>query len=153
MRKTIVIALTAGVLAAAVVAPAEAAKKRKPKRTERVAEGAYTNPAVGVPGVVGWNVGSSFYEFVLWADETFMAVEITDDAGGAVTATLSQNTEPSSAGYEIITSFCGATAEPIAVTPGLAVRVAVYTTPGPGQPTCMGPATAGTIKATISNRP
>ena len=40
---------------------------------------------------------------------------------------------------------------PLPVQPGVAVRVSVYTSPGPDQPTCAGPATSGTIKATLSN--
>ncbi len=154
MRKTVILTISAALVAGAIVAPAEAAKKRKaPKRVERVAEGTYANPAIGVPGVVGSGAAGGSFEFGVTTGEVFIDVEITDDGGGSVTATMSQNSDPSDASYEIFATFCGATDEPVAITPDLPVRVSVYTTPGPEAPNCMGPATSGTIKATFSNLP
>lgn len=153
MRRSLVVALAAALVAAAVVAPAEAAKKRKPKKVSRTAEGTYANPALGIPGVVGSGAAGGAYEFGTMANENFIDIEITDAAGGSVTATLSQNSDPSDDFYEIFATICGATEAPLQISPGLPVRVSVYTTPGPEQPSCMGPATSGTIKATLSNLP
>lgn len=141
-------ALTIALVAGAFALPAEAGKK---KRTKRVATGAYENPAIGVPGVVGSAAAGGAVEFPLGPTEKFISVEITDDLGQPVIATMSQDTDPSTPTWEIFATICGGTEEPLPVQPGVAVRVSVYTSPGPDQPTCAGPATSGTIKATLSN--
>ena len=155
MKKAIAVALSLGLLAGALVAPAEAGKKkkRKPKKVTRTAEGVYGNPAIGIPGVAGTSSAGGAAEFALGAKERFISIEITDDGGQPVTATLSQDSDPSTTSWEIFATICGATEEPLEVLPAVAVRVSVYTTPGPEQPTCMGPASSGTIKGTFSNLP
>jgi hypothetical protein len=149
MKKLVVVAVVAALGATALVGPAEAAKKKKPK--PRVAEGTYENPAVGVPGVVGIPAAGGNVEFVVLSNENFISVEVDDDSGGSPFITFSQNTDPSDDGYEIFASACGKTEEPLQITPGLAIRVAVYTAPGPDHPTCTGPATAGKITATFTS--
>lgn len=154
MKKTIAVALSLGLLVGALVAPAEAGKKkRKPKKVTRTAEGTYDNPAIGIPGVVGTSSAGGAVEFPLGPKEKFLSLEITDSSGQPVTATLSQDSDPSTPSWEIFATICGATDEPLEVLPAVAVRVSVYTTPGPEQPTCTGPATSGTIAATFSNLP
>lgn len=155
MRKLVVSSLIIGLVAGALlVAPAEAKKKKKKsKKVERVVEGTYDNPAIGIPGVVGTSSAGGAVEVALGPTESFISVEITDDIGAAVTATMSQDTDPSTPSWEIFATICGKTEEPIAVEPGVPVRVSVYTIPGPDQPSCTGPATSGTIKATLSNLP
>jgi hypothetical protein len=155
MRKLVVSFVLVGLMAGALVAPAEAGKKkpRKPKRIERLAEGTYANPAVGVPGVAGSAAAGGAVEFPLTSDEAFVSIDITDDGGQPVIATLSQDTDPSTPAWEIFATICGKTEAPLDIAPGITVRVSVYTMPGPDQPTCKGPASAGTIKATFSNLP
>lgn len=148
MKKVIVTSIVAALVAGALVAPAEAAKKKKPKA--RVAEGTYDNPAIGIPGVVGSAAAGGAYEFATLTNENFILVEIEDAGGGSPTFTMSQDTDPSTPTYEIFGTWCGTTEEPVAITPGLPLRVSVYTMPGPDQPTCTGPATSGTIKATFT---
>lgn len=154
MRKLIVTCVVVGLLGGALLVPAEAGKKkRKPKRVERVAEGTYDNPAIGVPGVVGSSSAGGAAEFGLGPKEKFVSVEIEDSAGQAVMATMSQEQDPATPTWDIIATFCGKTEEPIEVLPGVPVRVSVYTVPGPDYPTCTGPATSGTITGTFSNLP
>lgn len=156
MKKAIAVALSLGLLAGALAAPAEAGKnkkKKKSKKVTRTAEGSYANPAIGIPGVVGTSSAGGAAEFPLGPEERFVSIEITDDGGQPVTATLSQDSDPSTPSWEIFATICGATDEPIEVLPAVAIRVSVYTSPGPEQPTCTGPATSGTIKGTFSNLP
>ena len=154
MRKTIAVAVAIGLLAGALIAPAGAAKKRKPKKVTRVMEAAYENPAIGIPGVIGSSSAGGAVEFGVTADEAFIDVEITDDFGQPVIFTMSQDTEPGGTGsWEIFGTWCGTTEEPVAIAPAITVRVSIYTMPGPNQPTCFGPATSGTVKATFSNLP
>ena len=143
MKKLLVTAIVAALAAGALVAPAEAGKKKK----ARADSGTYENPAVGVPGVAGTSNAGGAWEFGTMADETFMTVEVDDDGGGAPFITFSQNTDPSDDSWEIFATACGRTEEPLEITGGLPVRVSVYTTPGPAHPTCVGPATSGTINA------
>lgn len=147
MKKLIVTSLIAALVAGALVAPASAGKK---KAKPRVAEAGYDNPAVGVPGVVGSPAAGGAYEFPTLTTENNVSVEIADTGGAAVTFTMSQDSDPNNTGYEIMGTWCGATEEPVAITPGLPLRVTVYTTPGPDQPSCTGPATSGTITATFT---
>lgn len=147
MNQRILSVLVVGLIAGSLGAPAEA--KRKPKA--RVAEGSYDNPAVGVPGVVGTSSLGGAVEFVTMAHEGHMSVVVEDSAGGAPFITFSQDSDPSnSTGWEIFATACGETEEPLVIEPGLAVRVSVYTTPGPNEPTCIGPATSGAITATFT---
>ena len=146
MKKIVVVATVAALAAGALMAPAEAGKKKK----SRVMEGTYDNPAVGIPGVVGTSSAGGAVEFGTLPTEKTISIEVADAGGGAPFITLSQDSDPSnSTGWEIFATACGATAEPLPITGGLPVRVSVYTTPGPDQPTCVGPATSGTIIATF----
>lgn len=153
MRKLLAVCLTLGLLAGALIGPADAAKKRKTKRTERVMEATYANPAIGIPGVVGSGAAGGSNEFGITAEEAFVDVEITDDFGQPVIFTMSQNTDPATDTWEIFGTWCGSTEGTVPVEPGIAVRVSVYTIPGPSQPACHGPATSGAVKATFSNLP
>lgn len=146
MKKIVVTALTAALVAGALVVPAEAGKKKKP----RVAEGAYENPAVGVPGLVGTSSAGGAVEFGTLPTEGTISVTVDDDGGGSPFLTFSQDTDTSDAGWEIFATACGGTDEPLPITGGLPVRVSVYTTPGPDDPTCTGPATSGTINASFA---
>ena len=150
MKKLIVTGIVAALAVGALVAPAEAGKKKKKPPAPRVAEGTYDNPAIGVPGVVGSAAAGGAYEFATLSNENYIEVEIEDAAGGSPTFTMSQDTDPSTPTYEIFGTWCGTTGEPVAISPGLTVRVSVYTMPGPEQPTCTGPATSGTITATFT---
>lgn len=146
MKKIAVTVLAAALVAGALVVPAEAGKKKK----ARVAEGAYENPAVGVPGLVGTSSAGGAVEFGTLPTESTISVTVDDDGGGSPFITFSQDTDTSDAGWEIFATACGGTEEPLPITGGLAVRVSVYTTPGPDDPTCTGPATSGTINASFA---
>lgn len=148
MKKLIVTGLIAALVAGALVAPAAAGKKKKAKA--RVVEAGYDNPAVGIPGVVGSPAAGGAYEFPTLSTENNVFIEIADGGGADVTFTMSQDSDPNNPGYEIMGTWCGATEEPVGITPGLPLRVTVYTTPGPDQPSCTGPATSGTITATFT---
>lgn len=150
MKKLVVTGITIALLAGAIVGPAEAGKKKKKAPAPRVAEGTYDNPAVGVPGVAGSGAAGGAFEFGTLSTENTISVVIEDDAGGTPTFTMSQNSDPSDDGYEIMGTWCGETPEPVAIEPGLPVRVSVYTTPGPEQPGCVSRATSGTMTATFT---
>ena len=158
MRKTITVLLAASLVTAAFLAPAADAakkKKKKPKKVSRTIEHTYQAPSPGVAGTVGAclagqmeNAGCT--EIPLSGTEKFVMISVTDATGQKVAGTMSQDTDSANTGYEIIGSFCGSTDKPVAVAPGLPLRISVYAV---SSSACPGVATTGTIKATVSNLP
>ncbi len=152
MKKIVTLALLLGLVAGGAFA-APAGAKKKAKKTSRTAEAKYENPALGIGGVVTSGTAGGSAEFPLAAGERYFAVQIEDASGTEVYASLSQDTDPSTPQWEIFTGICGSSDGPIEVTPGLPVRVTVTAGPGREDPSCMGLASNGTIKATITNSP
>ena len=155
MRKAIAVALALGLLTGAMIAPAEAGKKKKPKKVERVVEHDYTKPSPGVPGVASaclaaFDEEAGCTNIPLGLGEKFVNVEIADAAGMDVYWILGQDTDTENVGFEIFHQGCGNSEEPIPVTEGLELRVSVYAFGGPD---CPAVGTTGTIKATLSNLP
>ena len=156
MRKTITVLLAAALVTAAFLALAAdaAKKKKKPKKVSRTITHTYQAPSPGVAGTAGFclaayaeNQGCT--EVPLSATEKFASVTITDATGQKVAGTMSQNTEEGgTGGYEIIGSFCGSTDKPVAVTPGLPLRISVYAV---SSSACPGVSTNGSFKVTVSN--
>lgn len=156
MKKTIAVALSLGLLGAALVAPAEAAKKKKkPKKVERVAEITYDAPAFGTPSTTGvcFRPTNSCGDIATGATEKFVKMEIDDATGTAVAFTLGQDTDPDALGTETKHGvFCGTTGDKaIKIEPGYALIVFPWVF---GDVVCPGAvATTGTITATLSNLP
>lgn len=153
MRKALAVALAAGLLAGAFVGPAEAGKKKKkPVKTERVAESTYDGPAIGSSDIGGVCLvaTNSCGNFLALPEEKYMSVEITDSAGFPVSASVSWDTDGdgiSDTGFEV----CGKTEEPQEIDPSYEINVFVWALPSPTCPVAI--ATTGTIKATFSNMP
>ncbi|MDQ3913843.1 MAG: hypothetical protein M3323_00715 [Actinomycetota bacterium] len=145
MRKLVVVALVAGLLTGSV-ASAEAGKRKK---TTRAAEATYIAPARFFWAPTGDNIGGA--SFPTGARETFVTIDIEDDAGMDVSAGVGQ--DPEGDGTVSTTSFCTSTEEPVAIRPGLDVTVFVYAGPCTDPAPAPAFATQGTITATFSNRP
>ncbi len=158
IRKALLFALVTTVALGALIAPADAKKKKKkgPKKVERTIEHDYNLGYTGVPGVGGTCLGSVYegsacFETELGASEIFVTVKVEDASGSAPYVALSQDTDTSTPSYEIFTNFCGESPGPIPITPGIPLRVSAYAAPSPD---CDGGgATTGTITMTLSNLP
>lgn len=151
MRRIIVALLVLGLVGGSLAIPAGA---KKVKKKTRVVEATYDNPAIGIGGVLSSGSAGGSVEIPLAAGESFISIEITDDSGSPVYASLSQDTDTSTPQWEIFAGICGSTDAPIEVTPSVTVRVTVTAGPGREHPDCVpGLATAGTVKASLSNRP
>lgn len=149
MRKLFVASLLAGLIVGSVVAPSDAKKKRR----ERNAEATYTSPAVGSASATGTCPGDNgCARFPVGSKERYLQLEIADDSGMPVSATIGQDTDPSNATVEVVGRICGETEEPLAIEPGVEVVVWVWVLPS-ASPPCPGMATAGTVKAIFSNVP
>ncbi len=148
MRRALVVVLALGLVAGAMTAPAQAGKKKKPKKVTRVVEFEYVCPCFGLyqfGGLTGTNLGGG--PFAVGAESYLTAV--TDDATGRpVHVSINQDTNGD--GFnDPVGEFCGETTEPMPINPGLEIRVFV----GEPSPSCPGPAAGGTITFTLSNLP
>ena len=152
MKKAIVTAIVVGLLAGAVVAPAEAGKKKKkkPKRVETVYSGTYDTPAPGAPGLA-WraNCGAPNTGCLLFtsgAKDKFLKIDLTDTSGQAVYAELWSGTAD---GFDTrAAQICGSTEEVLEISSSMSYAL-VLTPPDPT--VCQAPATQGSITATLSN--
>lgn len=164
MKKVIVSAVTVGLVAGAMVLPAEAAKKKKkPVRVEQVVELAYTGGEIGVntPAASGGTClvgGAAFTCKELIppsADFKYIKVEVQDATGQTVGGFLAQQDADGDGLQDGYGEFCGAHPEFVPMdVPGTTVGISLYPgacdnagTPAPSTPT------TGTIVATFSNMP
>ncbi|HEY7874729.1 MAG TPA: hypothetical protein VIG64_06365 [Actinomycetota bacterium] len=153
MKRSTVLLLVLGLVFASLAAPAVA--KKKSKRVERVVEYTYQVPSPAVSGVVGACVADApastgCNEIATSTKERYVTVAVTDASGQPTNWYLAQDTDTAITGLEIFASGCGETAGPIAITPGLALRVQVGAVGGPD---CPGVATTGDVKVVLSNLP
>ena len=142
-----------GLVAGSLTAPAAAAKKKKAPKP-REASVAYTSPSVGSADVTG-TCTDSCVTFGVGSKERYLTLEIADDSGTAPAATIGQDTDPSNATVERVGEICGATEEPILITPGAQINVWVWAAPRfvQGGGPCLGIGTSGEVTATFSAKP
>ncbi len=150
MDKKIVVVLVTALTCGSLAAPVAARKAPKPKN--RVIELAYTEPAHGAAGLGVCFQGTSCLFYGPPAPgETSFSVQIEDDLGQPVPATVIQDTNEDGsylATDDLSVGICGETEEPIEVEAGKAVSVWVWR--AGATPPCPGTATSGTAKATFS---
>ena len=152
MRKhALVVTLIIG-LVAALATPTLARKKPAKRKYELT----YTEPAVGTAGAGVCTQGSSCLFFGAPAGrEKYFAVEVVDDLGTAVYASVIQDTNEDGnflVADDLTVGICGATEEPIEIEPGKAISVWVWEGPG-ADPPCPGGASSGTATAFFSAKP
>lgn len=166
MRKAIAVALALGLLGGAMVAPAEAGKKKKKKasieRVERVVEFKYqcpcgvrvlgNGPAFQLGSLTGENIGGGPVTFNP-STEKFLKVESKDGSGQPIAIRIAMDTDPDDTSVNnTVADVCGATDKPIEM-PDVEAEFRVFVTSGTctdGKPAL---ATAGTITFTLSNLP
>lgn len=160
MKKVIVVALTAGLVAGALVGPADAKKKKPVVRTERVVEVDYQTTGIGVAtparttGVCPFAdvQAQQCVEVFPEAGEKFVKVEVKDASGQKQYGFISQGDTDGDGISDGYGNFCGTHAEPVELaSASAAVRVSFY----PGATTDCAPsiATTGTVVYTFSNLP
>ena len=150
IKKTGLVFLLLTLLAATLVAPADAAK-RNPKKVTREALITYSHPAVGSPSTKSACLPCPAVE--ISASERWVTMEVFDDNSlSPVAFSLFQNTDDDLALEGVGGPFCGSTGkDPVEVTPGEAVGITVYAS---GDVVCPGAVgTRGTVKAVFSNVP
>jgi subtilisin family serine protease len=152
MKRSMVLLLVLGLVATSALTGTAAAKK---KAKARVIEYHYQVPSPAVSGVVGAcvagnGVDTGCNEIATSVKERYVTVKVTDASGQPTNWYLAQDTDAANQGLEIFASGCGETSGPVAITPGLALRVQVGAVGGPD---CPGVATTGDVTVTLSSKP
>ncbi|MGI8774811.1 MAG: hypothetical protein ACR2KQ_07335 [Actinomycetota bacterium] len=159
MKKLLILALVASLIAGALIGPAAAGKKKKkkkkPQRVERVVEMEYQLAALGVGDPAGTGAcpaaTNSCGRAATGPEDRWVKVEITDATGTPTSFSLGQDTDPDALGTEKdLGEFCGSTGdEPIEIEPGFEILVFPWLL----GPACQSAGTTGTVTMTISNLP
>lgn len=161
MKRLISVALMVGLVAASMVVPAEAKKKKKKAaRVERVVEVPYTGGGLGVASPAA---SGGFCRFsdpaALECDEIpttvtdrYVKIELKDASGLKQAGFISQGDVDGDGIGDLFGDFCGAHTEPVELlSPGANLRVSFYNgTCMDGTPSVV---TTGVIVATFSNMP
>ena len=155
MRKTITTVLAAALVLGAFAAPMADAKKKK-KAKPRVVTDTYDAPAIGVGtpvytgGASGCSGGNNIgcVEFPTTAKDKFVKIEVTDQSGQKAGGFISQGDTDGDGIGDGFGEFCGAHAGPVAITPGVPVKVSLYN--GSCADGSQSTVTTGTVKATFT---
>jgi hypothetical protein len=157
MKKLLSVAVMIGLLAGAISAPAEAKKRKKPKRVSRTMEVPYSAPGFGTASAsIGCSPAlGSCGNFPIGPKDRFVKITLTDQTGTPTAFTVGQDTvpgDPTNTIEEDHGTFCGTTGKkPIALVPGAEITVFIWAWGDAVCPTGIG--TTGTVKAQFSNLP
>ena len=152
MKRFLVLFLVLGLLMGSI-ATAEA-KKKKPKKVSRVAEGTYDAPSLILVGTCSSSGAVGCVSLITGANEYFVSAEITDQSGQPVYVSIQSDANGDAQDDTSHGSFCGKTDAPISVPPGTDLHFWVGVTPDPGIAGCVpGAGTSGKVTATFSNLP
>ena len=148
MKRFLILFMIFGLLVGSV-ATAEAGKKKKPVRVERVVEFEYQCPCPGLfqlGTATGGDPNLGGGAIPVGADDLYLTAEAVDTTGQAVAVSVQQD---DGTGANAPTGeFCTKTEEPIALTPGREIRIFI------GLPLiCPSVSVGGTITFTLSNMP
>lgn len=152
MKRAVMVCLSVALLAATLVAPADA-KKANPTNTTHRQVVTYDNPTVGSASGTGGAMCLPCPSFAVRATDRWAKIQVHDDASPAPVAFGIQQASPDGRCCdEVAGPFCGSTGkQPVAITPGLDVYVFVFATGDVVCPSAVG--TSGTVKGVFSNAP
>jgi hypothetical protein len=154
VRKVISALVVTGLIAGAMAAPAEAGKKKKPKRVTREVQGAYDAPALIVVGGCAQTGAIGCVSIVTGPKEKFLTAKINDAHGQAAFVAISSDSNGDAQDDTSHGFFCGETSESISVPPATELHLWVGLQADTNFPGCApGVATNGTIDVTLSNLP
>ena len=148
MRRTSIVLLTIILALGVVATPGGAAKKPR----QRTVETPYSEPALGTAGIGLCFPGASCVFVEPMTGERYVSVEVVDDLGLPVYASVMQDTNGDGswlATDDYTVHICGKSAAPIEIDPSLTVAVWVWQGPGVS-PACPGLASSGVVKTAFS---
>ena len=161
MKKTLSVIVLIGLLVGSFAMPADARKKKKKKKApaavvkvERQAQGTYAAPAT-VVGNCTQTDGVGCMTIATAPEEQYVTGKVTDSHGQPVVISVQADLDGDAQSDVVYGVFCGETAEPIKIDPGVSIIfwvspptafvAAAGCTPGIG--------TQGTLDVTFSNLP
>ena len=156
MKKTLSVVLMGLLVAGAFAATPAQAKKKKPKKVTRVAQGTYAAPAT-VVGNCTQTDGVGCMTIPAGPNERYLTASVTDQSGQPVLVSIDADLDGDMQTETSYGVFCGETAEPIEIEPGVAL--VFWIAPATEIPTrategCVpGQGTSGTLDVTFSNLP
>ncbi len=151
MRRTVAVLLGLILLGASLATPLDA--KKKPKKVVRTYSEPYEASSVGSADATGTCVDTNGCVFLaVGPKETFLSVEIVDDTGLPVAATIGQDQNPGDNFVDRVADICGKTEEPLAIQPGLQITIWIWALPS-ARLRCFGAGTTGELTAKLSNLP
>lgn len=158
MKKALSLLLIAGLVMGSLMAPALAGKKKKkkkkpqPVKIERVVEFDYACPCTGflqLGTLTGGDPNLGGGAIPVGGDDLYLTGEAVDQSG--LDVNVSVNQDDGTGANKGTGEFCTKTDEPIALDPGMEVRLFVG---GPcADPTTPTAPLGGTITVTLSNLP
>ena len=152
MKKSFSIVLMVALIAGAFAAAPAEAKKKKPVKVERTAQGTYSAPATAV-GNCTQTDGIGCMTIQTGANEEYLTATVTDQHGQPVWISIDADLDGDSQTETSYGGFCGSTEKPIKIEPGVAL---VFWVGGPDLATsgcAPGLGTQGTLDVTFSNMP
>ena len=145
------VALGLALLAGLLVAPVEA--RKKPKKVVRTYEEPYEASSIGSADATGTCVDTNGCVFLaVGPTERFLSIEIVDDTGLPVAATVGQDSNTGDQFVDRVADICGKTEEPLAIQPSLPITVWIWALPS-ARLQCLGFGTTGNFTAKLSNLP
>ena len=137
------------------VATAEAGKKKKPVKTTREAQGSYQAPTPVAAGGCAQTDAVGCVTIPSGPGEIYVTASVTDTTGLPVAVSVQADLDGNQQAETVYGSFCGTTAEPIAIDAGATIQFWVGPSPAGALAGC-GPgilATQGTVDVVFSNMP
>ena len=159
MKKSIIGLLVLGLIFGSLIGTAEAKKKKKkvkaPVKVTVEQSGTYQTPSFIVAGACSQSDAQGCVTFgAPEASLSYITVNITDQTGLPVSASIQQETGVNEAGVpqdSLIAAFCGKTDSPVAIDTSLEVHI--WVDPNPSPDCAPAAATTGTVDVTFSNMP
>jgi hypothetical protein len=161
MKKALVLLLIVGLIAGSLLAPAAFAKKKKkkkaappePVRIERVVEFDYECPCTGrlqLGTLTGGDPNLGGGAIPIGADDLYLTAEAVDRSGLDVAVNVNQ--DDGTGANKGTGAFCTSTTEPIALDPGMEIRLFIGG-PCADDPTTPTAPLGGTVTVTLANMP
>jgi coenzyme F420-reducing hydrogenase gamma subunit len=152
MKRILVLMMILGMVLGSTVAADAAKKKKKPRKVERQVTGTYQSTGVVAVGTCAQTDAVNCVRIPAAANEQYVSAVVNDGSGQAVPVSVKADLDGDNRTETLYGVFCGETAEPIKIDPGVEVTFWVGITSDNAAQGCP-PPTSGSIDVTFSNLP
>ena len=152
MKRAIAAAMVLGMLVATVSTAEAGKKKKKPAKVTREAQATYTSTVVVAAGNCTQTDAINCPRIASGSNESYITAKVTDATGQPVPVAVKADKDGDRSTETLYGVFCGETAEPIQIDPGVEVTFWIGKSPDTAALPC-GAASQGTVDVTFSNLP